>query len=132
MIGLAKLEHLFDDLALLIYFDRIDTDVIAAIAVVGDRVLESLVHVAQPVLQDIGEADQDRKGDPAQLQLLDEFFQVDAALRLFGRMNLNVAVLAHREITFAPARHVIQLTCIDGRPALGGLPNCCFTQFQFV
>jgi hypothetical protein len=41
-------------------------------------------NLAEPVLQDVGEANQDRHREAAQLQAIDEPLQIDAAQRILG------------------------------------------------
>ena len=73
----AVLEDFFHHLALLVDLDRIDAAVAALVAVLGDGVLKRLVHLAQAVLQNFAEADQDRQRDAAKLEIVDQFLQVD-------------------------------------------------------
>jgi hypothetical protein len=47
--------------------------------VLGDGVLKGLVHLAEAVLQDFAEADQQRQRDAAQLEIVDQFLEIDAA-----------------------------------------------------
>ncbi len=82
-------------------------------------VVERIVHLAQPVLQDLGEADQDGQADPAELELLRKLHQVDEALRIFGGMDEHMPVLANREVALPPSGDVIQLGGIGCGPALG-------------
>ena len=60
-VGPAEVEHLLDDLPLLVDLDRIDAEVAALVLVLRDRGLEGVVDVLQPVLQDVAEADQRRQ-----------------------------------------------------------------------
>ena len=53
----------------------------------GDRALKRGVNLAEPMLQDVGEAQQDRRAQAAQLEPIDEALEVDAARRLFRRMH---------------------------------------------
>ena len=53
---------------------------------------------------------------PAQLQAIDQPLEIDAAQRILGRVDLQVALFANREVTLAPARDVIQLGGFGGRP----------------
>ena len=47
----AEVEHLLDDLALLVDLDRIDADVAAGVLVLGDGALEGFVDVLQAMLR---------------------------------------------------------------------------------
>ena len=53
--------------------------------------LKGGVDFAQPMLENVGEADQDRQVDAAQLQPVDQLLQIDEALRILGRMDQHVA-----------------------------------------
>ena len=112
----AEVQHFLDDLALLVHLDRVDAAVLALVLVLVDRALEGAVDLAEPVLQDVGEANQDRHREAAQLQAIDQPLQIDAAARLLGGMDLQVALLADGEVALAPAGHVIQLGGFGGRP----------------
>ena len=57
----AEVEHFLDDLPLLVDLDRVDADVAALVLVLGDGGLEGVVDLAEAVLEDVGEADQDRQ-----------------------------------------------------------------------
>ena len=73
----AEVEHFLDHLPLLVHLDRIDAEVLAVVRVLRDRRLERVVDVAEPLPQDVAEADQDRQLDAAQLQVVDQLLQVD-------------------------------------------------------
>ena len=45
----------------------------------GDGGLEGGVNLAEAMLQDVGEADEDRKADAAELQPIDQLLEVDGA-----------------------------------------------------
>ena len=113
---LAEVQHFLDDLALLVHLDRVDAAVAALVLVLGDRALEGVVNLAEAVLEDVGEADQDRRAQAAQLQPVDQPLQVDAARRVLGRMDLQVPVLVDREVALAPAGHVVELGGFRRRP----------------
>ena len=76
---LAEVEHFLDDLPLLVHLDRVDAAVLALVLVLVDRALERAVDLAEAVLEDVGEADQDRHREAAQLQPIDQPLQIDAA-----------------------------------------------------
>ena len=57
VVRAAELEHLLDDLALLIDLDRVDADVPSRVLVLRDGALEGFVDVLQPVLQDVAKPD---------------------------------------------------------------------------
>ncbi len=122
----AELEDLRDHLPLLVDLDRVRAAIAALVAVLGDGVLERLVNLLQAVFQDLSEADQDGQRDAAQHQVVDQFLQVDGPFRLLGRVDQQVAPLAHREVGLSPPRDVIKFGCVGHGPAVGGLAHQCF------
>ena len=118
LIRLAVLQHLFDHLPLLVDLDRIDAEVAAVVVVLVDRRLKRVVNLAQAVLQNAGEADQNRQIDAAQLQPVDELLQIDGRAGIFGRMErMTCPSSLIRKIAVAPAGNVVQFPGIgDGPP----------------
>ena len=112
----AEVQHFLDDLPLLVDLDGVDAGVAALVLVLAHRLLEGGVDLAEPVLQDVGEADQDRHGQPAELEAIDQALQVDAAGRVLRRMDLQVAVFVDGEVALTPARDVVQLARFGDRP----------------
>ena len=98
----AEFEDFFDDLALLVDLDRINAAIVALVAVLLDGVLKCAVNFAQAMLQDFAEADEDGQVDAAQHQLVDQFFQIDAARGFFARVHPEVPVVADGEIALPP------------------------------
>ncbi len=90
---LAEFQHFFHHLPLLVHLDRIHAAIIALILLLGDRGLEHAVDFGQPVLQNIGEANQDRQIDAAQLQPIDQLLQIDRALGILRGMNADVPLV---------------------------------------
>ena len=105
---LAELQDLFHHLPLLVDLDGVDAAVAALVLVLGDGGVEGAVHLAQPVLQDFGEADQDGQVDAAQHQRIDQFLEVDRAGGVLFGVHEDVPVVAHREVALAPARDVVE------------------------
>ena len=93
---------------------------------------KGLVQLSQPMLQNLGEADQDRQRDAAQLELLHQLPQVDAARGSLVGMHPQVPVRAHGEIAFAPTGDIVEFAGVDGGPSFGRFPDSSFTQFQFA
>ena len=79
-----EVHHFLHDLALLVDLDRVDADVAALVLVLGDGVLERRVDLAEAMLEDVGEAHEDRRAQPAQLQPVDQLLEVDRAARRRG------------------------------------------------
>ncbi len=65
MIGPPVLQNFLHDLALLVDLDGINTEISTLITVFGDRGLKSGIDLAQPVLENVGEADQDGQRNTA-------------------------------------------------------------------
>src|SRR5580698_8134576 len=78
------------------------------------------MHFAEAVLQDFAEADQQRKGDTAELEIIDQFLEIDAAGGLFIRMDPEVSIFADGKIAFSPAGDVVELASLSDTPAIGG------------
>ena len=89
----------------------------------GDGGGERVVNLAQPVLEDVGEADQHGKRDAAQNQRIDQLLQVDRAGRVLGRMDMDVAVAVDGEIALAPTGDVVQIAGVLGGPPLDGVED---------
>ena len=66
-----------DDLSLLIDLDRIDAAVAALVLMLCDGAGERSVDVAEAVLEDVGEANQHREADAAELKAVNQFLQID-------------------------------------------------------
>ena len=74
------------------------------------------MDVAEAVLEDVGEADEDGQADAAELQAIDELLQVDRARRVLGRVHLHVAGAVDGEVAVAPARHFVELAGVVHAP----------------
>ncbi len=120
LVRRAEVEDFLDDLALLVDLDRIHAAVAAVVLVLGDRRLEGVVDVGQPVLEDVAEANEERDRDAACLQVVDELLEVDGARRIFRGVNLDVPAGVDREVAFAPTRHFIELVGVGDAPSFTG------------
>jgi exosortase len=109
--------------ALLVDFDGVNAAVAVFITVLRDGVLERLMHLAQAVLQDFAETDQDRQRDAPELEIVHQFLEVDGAADILLRVDLQVTVLADGEVPLAPTRHVVEFCGLRGSPTVGGLAN---------
>ncbi len=112
----AVLEHFFHHLALLVHLDRIDAAILAVERVFLDRALERFVDFPEAVLEHVAEAEENRQVDAAELEIVDELFQVDKLRRVFRGVNEQIARLADGEVTRAPATDVVHFGGIAGRP----------------
>jgi hypothetical protein len=102
-VGLAEVEHLFDDLALLVHLDRVDAAVLALILVLGNGGLKRRVDLAETVLEDVGEPDENGKADTAELQAIDQLLEVDRRRRVLGGVDVEVPGRTDGEVAVAPA-----------------------------
>ena len=118
----AEIEHFFDDLPLLVDLDRVDTDVTAFVLVLGDGRLERVVDVAEPVPEDVPEADEHRDLNPAQLQMIGELLEVDGLRRVLGRMDQDVARRRDRKVALAPPIDLVELGGVADSEGLARLP----------
>ena len=76
----AAAVDLLDDEALLVDLDREDGGVAVLVVVLGDGRGEGVVQRAQPVAQDVGEAQHHRRGQVARLEFAHDLVEVDLAL----------------------------------------------------
>ena len=105
-----------DDLALLVDLDRVDAAVAPLVLVLRDRALERGVNLAEPVLEDVGEAKQDGGAEAAELQAIDQTLQDRPRAPDPRRMDLQVPLLVDREVALAPPRDVVELARFGQRP----------------
>src|SRR5689334_13046235 len=77
MINPAKIEHFFYYLALLVHLNGVNAAVIGLISVLANRNIERLIHLAQAVLENVRESDQDRQRDTTPLERVDKLLQVN-------------------------------------------------------
>src|SRR5690606_6000403 len=101
---------------LLVHLDRVDAAVPPLVLVLDDRALKGGVDLRETMLEDVGEAEQDRRAQATQLEPIDEAFEIDAAGRILGGMDHQVALLVDREVALAPARDVVELGRLGGCP----------------
>ena len=91
----------------------------------GDGVLECLMHLAQAMLQNFAEADQDGQRDAAQLQVVDQLFEIDAARGVLIGTHPDVAVGFDGEVAFAPTGDIVQLARFGDGPAVSRFAHRC-------
>src|SRR5208283_426688 len=84
-----------------------------------------LMHLPQPVLENFPKPDQDGQGDAAQLEIVDQLLQVEAAVEVLVGVNPDVAVRANREIALAPAGNIVELPGFSGGPTVSRFPDRC-------
>ena len=77
------------------------------------------MNFAQPVLDDVGETNENRKRNAAPAQGVDELFQIDGAIDFFGGMNEQMSIGADGKVAFSPTGDVVHFCGIGGGPAVG-------------
>ena len=68
--------------------------------------------------EDVAKPDQRRQADATALQIVDQLLQVDRPARVLGRMDLDLPVLADREVSVPPPGDLVQLGGIGNGPGL--------------
>ena len=127
VVGTPEIEHLLDDLTLLVHLDRIDAAVAPLVLVLRDGRLEGRVDVGDALAEDVLEADQDGQPDASELQVIDELLQVNRALGILRRVHADVAVRADGEVAFSPSIDLIQLGRVRNRPGIALTPRARYT-----
>jgi hypothetical protein len=67
------------------------------------------VNVAESMLEDVGEANEHRKADPAELQAINQLLEVYGLGGVFRWVHLDVASVVDRDIAVTPPRDFVQL-----------------------
>ena len=119
----AKIQHFFDDLALLIDFDRVDADVAALVLVLRDGTGKRVVNVGDAVLEDVAKPDEHGQPDASEHQVIGELLQVDRAGRILRRMDENVARRRDREVALAPAVQLVEIRRVGNGEGFARLPG---------
>ena len=83
-----------------------------------DGGLKRVVNVLQAVREDVAKANQRRQTDAPEFQVADELFEIDGALRILRRVDLDLAVVTDGEVTLAPFFDFIELGGIGHRPGI--------------
>ena len=91
MCGVAILNRaeyeFFHHAPLLIHFDRVDARILPLKFVLPDGGGKCTVNLRQAVLQDAIEPQQDGEIEPADLEAVDQFLEIDKALGIAARMD---------------------------------------------
>ncbi len=114
------IENLVDNLVQLIDLDRIDAAIHVAVTGLVDGGGKSLVQAPDLRAQDVLKADQNRKLDPAQAQLVDDRDDIQGRILVVMRVDGHVTVLVDEKIGLAPAFDPIKLAGLTDGP--GGRP----------
>lgn len=101
-------DNLLNDGLHLIYFDRIDDEVLALIVVLLSRLLEAARSLLDAVVKNVGEAQQHRRRNVAQLQFVHHVAQVNLYV-VFAWRHVHVALVVYTEVRRAPTVDVVEL-----------------------
>ena len=115
MVVLARRDDLVDHFAELVYLDRKDSAVLALVALLLDRLAESLIQLDDAVPEQILEADDEGRLQAHAQRFLDHIDHPDAAVVGLG-LHVDEALLVHREMPRAPALKTVVLLGFRGRP----------------
>src|SRR5262249_45365910 len=117
------LEHLFDHLSLLVHLDRVNANIVSLEIVLGNRRAKGVMQLAQTVLQNLSEPNENRQIDAAQDKTIYQRLQIRTAVGILVRMNPHLAVFSDGEIALAPGRDVIEFPRVRNRPTLRWLKH---------
>lgn len=81
LMAFAKAHEVFDEVTLLVAFDRKYTAVGAFVVVAAYGLRESGIEPIDAILEDVGKANQERQMETALAQRLDQFVKVQGAAR---------------------------------------------------
>ena len=112
----AAAVDLLDDEPLLVDLDREHRRVAVLVVVLGDGGGEGVVQRAQPVAQDVGEAQHHRRGEVARLELAHHLVQVDLARAVAAGPAHDVAGGIDAEVTAAPGAGGVDLLGVLDAP----------------
>jgi hypothetical protein len=104
----SQIGDLLADMALLIDLDRVHAGVAADIRLIGHGVVKGLADLAQAVLEDVVEAEQDGGMNPALLQTLNDLVQVDLAGGVLGWQHGDVPGVVHADVALAPVGNAVE------------------------
>ncbi len=115
VVLVAVADYLLNHLTHLVDLDRIDHEVLSLVVVFLRSHAEATGNLADAVVEYIGETEQQRSGDVAQLKLIHYVADVDRNAS-FTRGNLHVSTFIDREILQSPSGDVVKLRGILNSP----------------
>src|SRR5215203_2627587 len=98
----AVLHQPLHQIAVLVDLDRIHPAVDALVPVLLDRAAERLVQLDDPGLDDLREADQQRRADAALPHLVHQLLEIDGRRAGAARMQDHMAGVVDREVVVPP------------------------------
>ena len=110
-------DNLLNDGSHLVDLDGEDDEVLALVLVLLRRLAEALVCLLDSVVEDVGEAKQDRSRHMTRRQLVHNFLEVHLHAVLLGR-DIDVSFLVDAEVIDSPAFDVVELLRVLNTPLL--------------
>jgi len=102
-------QEALDDVQLLIYLGRKNSEVSAAVMKLIDGIQKRLVKVGDLAFQHLGKAQQNGTPDFASRQLADDVIHIDLEMGVLGRGDGEVASLVDLKVSGAPVFDTVQL-----------------------
>ena len=112
---LAVVDHLFHNGTHLVHLDGINDEVLTLVTILFGCFLETTRHLLNAVVQYVGKAHQHGSRHIAQLELVDQFFQIDLHT-ILTRSYYNMPFLVDTKVGSAPTSNVVQLFRIFNTP----------------
>jgi hypothetical protein len=107
-------DDLVDDRLHLVDFDGINDIALPLEIVLFLCLLVALSHLLNAIVENIGEAEQHRRGDIAQGKLVHDITQIDLRVVL-ARRDIDITLLVYSEIRSTPTINIVQLLgVVDG------------------
>ena len=105
---LAMADNLLNHRTHLIHFNRIDDKVFRFITILLCRLPETTGNLFDPVVKDVGKANQHGSHHITQLQFVDQLFQINAN-SIFTRCYYNMTFVIDTKVRSAPTCNVVKL-----------------------
>src|SRR5690606_37111981 len=109
--------NLFDDVALLVDLDWVNQAVAALVIAILPCLCERGVQFFQPVFEDVAKSQQHGSVQIEPADSPDKFLQIDAALRVFGRVYREIATFINADVSLAPIADGIEILRLTDVPA---------------
>ena len=119
IVAFAVLGDRLHHLALLVHLDGIEGLVLGRVLVLGNGALEDPVDAGNPPLEDVHEAEQNRRLDLPLDQVVHQRAQIDGAVGTGRRVNADVPFLVDGEKVGTPVVEVVDFGGVVDGPAFG-------------
>ena len=94
---LAMADNFFNNRAHLIHFNRIDDKILGFVSILFGCLFKTIGSLFNTVIQNIRKTHQHRSRHITQLQLVDQFFQIDG-YAIFSRCNNNMTFVINTKV----------------------------------